>query len=168
MSEASESLVIGTIDPDYIRLIRDMMAANDTPHRSLAEKTGISKSRLGRILHKNPRKRLHMTVEELEGILSALGTNILKAFLRTEALQGLDPSDHARYGSVINLVGEIVENLGRELINTLEEMGGLDGTEPQPHWVGILRKGWIEDISKAVAFVMGRRTVISERDELWR
>lgn len=168
MSETSDSQSIGTIDPAYVRLIRDLMAAHDTPHRSLAEKTGISKSRLGRILHKNPRKRLHMTVEELEGILSALGTNILKAFLRTEALQGLDPSDHARYGSVINLVGEIVENLGRELINTLEEMGGLDGTEPQPHWVGILRKGWIEDISKAVAFVMGRRTVISERDELWR
>lgn len=168
MSEASESLAISTIDPDYICLIRDMMAASATPHRSLSEKTGISKSRLGRILHRNPKKRLRMTVDELEGILSALGTNILKAFLRTEALRDLDPSDHARYESVIDLVGEIVKDLGQELVKTLEEMGGLDGTEPQPHWVGILRKGWIEDISKAVAFVMGRRTVISARDELWR
>lgn len=168
MSQASESRADGTIGPQYIRLILEMMAAKDTAHRSLAEETGINKSRLGRILHKNPKKRLRMTVEELEGILSALGTNILKAFLRTDALQGLDPSDHARYDSVINLVGDIVENLGPELIKTLEEMEGLDGTEPQPHWAGILRKGWIEDISKAVAFVMGRRTVISERDDLWR
>ncbi|WP_146163440.1 hypothetical protein [Sphingomonas fennica] len=44
----------------------------------------------------------------------------------------------------------------------------IDGTEPQPHWVGVLRNSWIEDIAKAVAFVMGRRTVITQRDELWR
>ena len=168
MSEASESPSIGTLDPDYIRLIRDLMTAHDTRHRSLAEKTGISKSRLGRILHQSPQKRLSMTVDELEAILHALGTNILKAFLRTEALRDLDPSDHARYESVLNLVGDIVKDLGQELVKTLENMNGIDGTEPQPHWVGILRNGWIEDIAKAVAFVMGRRTVITQRDELWR
>ncbi|MDF0546038.1 helix-turn-helix transcriptional regulator [Sphingobium sp. H39-3-25] len=168
MSEASESQSIGTIDPDYIRLIRDLMAAHDTPHRSLAEKTGISKSRLGRILHQSSQKRLSMTVDELEAILQALGTNILKAFMRTEALRDLDPSDQARYDSVINLVGDIVKDLGKELVRTLETMNGLDGTEARPEWAAILRNGWIEDIAKAVAFVMGRRTVITQRDELWR
>ena len=168
MSETSNSPPVGSSEPDYIRLIRGLMVANDTPHRSLANMTGISKSRLGRILHQSPQKRLSMTVDELEAILHALGTNVLKAFLRTEALRDLDPSDHARYESVLNLVGDIVKDLGQELVKTLENMNGIDGTEPQPHWVGVLRNSWIEDIAKAVAFVMGRRTVITQRDELWR
>lgn len=152
----------------HIQIILEMMADQATTQRSLARKSGISKTRLGLLLHRNPERRRQMTVDEFESILRALGTNIVEALIRAEALKGLEPSDRERYENIVTLVCEIVLGLGRKLIEELERIGGIDGTEVRKEWAGIFQKGIIEDVSKAVARMLERRTQIAERDDLWR
>src|SRR3546814_4213897 len=75
------------------------MAVRDTAQRRLAHMTGISKSRLGLLLHSDPDKRSVMTLPELEKILHALGTNILQAYICIETFKGLELPDRERYRS---------------------------------------------------------------------
>src|SRR3546814_6005921 len=75
------------------------MAVRDTAQRRLAHMTGISKSRLGLLLHSDPDKRSVMTLPELEKILHALGTNILQAYICIETFKGLELTDRERYRS---------------------------------------------------------------------
>src|SRR3546814_16038639 len=62
-----------------------MMDRKDIPQRKLAALTGISKTRLGLLLHSDPTKRSPMTVDELQIILHALGTDIVAAYVRIKA-----------------------------------------------------------------------------------
>src|SRR3546814_12174600 len=78
---------------DYIPLILESMAAQETAQRALAQKTGINKTRLGLLLHRDPAKRSVITQPELEKILHALGMNILQAYTCLETFQGLDLLD---------------------------------------------------------------------------
>ena len=153
---------------NYIEVIHNLMADKDTAQRSLAKKAGISKTRLALLLHKNPEKRSRLTVEELDRILHALGTNIVDALMRADALQGLDPSDRERYQSVVDFVCEFVVGLGKKIIEALDGIDGVDGSEVRKEWAIVLQKGIVEDISKAVAKMMERRALIAERDDLWR
>lgn len=175
MSSLAMSGVAGSDAPtvhgggrDYIGIILDLMAEKDTAQRSLAQKTGISKTRIALLLHRNPKKRSRMTVDEFDSIFRALGTNIVAALMRAEALRALDPSDRARYDGVVALVCDMAMGLGQKLVDALEEIGGLDGSEVRKEWATVLQKGVIEDVSKAVAKIMERRALIAERDELWR
>src|SRR3546814_3601145 len=80
------------------------MAVRDTAQRRLAHMTGISKSRLGLLLHSDPDKRSVMTLPELEKILHALGTNILQAYICIETFKGLELPDRERYATVISML----------------------------------------------------------------
>lgn len=158
----------GRCREDYIQIILEMMSEKDTHQRSLAHKAGISKTRLALLLHRNPKKRSRMTVDELERILHALGTNIIAALMRADALRDLDPGDRARYENVVSFVCDLVLGLGRKLIDALEELGGIDGTEVRKEWAPVLQKAMIEDVSKGVAKMMERRALIAQRDDIWR
>jgi hypothetical protein len=62
---------------DYVPLILRAMACKKATQRKLAHLTGISKSRLGVLLHSKPEKRVTMTLPEFETILHALGMNLV-------------------------------------------------------------------------------------------
>lgn len=63
---------------DYVPLILRAMACKKATQRKLAHLTGISKSRLGVLLHSKPEKRVTMTLPEFETILHALGMNLAR------------------------------------------------------------------------------------------
>src|SRR3546814_11804526 len=89
---------------DYIPLILESMAAQETAQRALAQKTGINKTRLGLLLHRDPAKRSVITQPELEKILHSLGTTILQPSPCLETIQGLAPLDRLRYSPNIPLL----------------------------------------------------------------
>src|SRR3546814_16430881 len=100
------------------------MAVRDTAQRRLAHMTGISKSRLGLLLHSDPDKRSVMTLPELEKILHALGTNILQAYICIETFKGLELPDRERYATVISMLCEMFAGLPRKIIQALAYFTG--------------------------------------------
>lgn len=75
---------------DYVPLILRAMACKKATQRKLAHLTGISKSRLGVLLHSKPEKRVTMTLPEFETILHALGMNLVHAYVCLKTFKGLD------------------------------------------------------------------------------
>lgn len=150
---------------DYIPLIRQMMAEKGTAQRWLAGKTGISKTRLGLLLHSDPKKRSPMTVAELETILHGLDMDIVQAFVRLKAFEGLEILQRERYATLILMLCEVFVGLPRKVIEILEELEGIDGSEVRKEWAGIVQKGVVKQLTEEVGRVLKRRSMIAERDE---
>src|SRR3546814_11814888 len=110
---------------DYIPLILESMAAQETAQRALAQKTGINKTRLGLLLHRDPAKRSVITQPELEKILHALGTNILQAYTCLETFQGLDLLDRQRYSTIIAMLCDMFADLPPKTIQAHDENHGI-------------------------------------------
>src|SRR3546814_2231997 len=70
-----------------------------------------------------------MTLPELEKILHALGTNILQAYICIETFKGLELPDRERYATVISMLCEMFAGLPRKIIEALDEINGIDGSE---------------------------------------
>ncbi|WP_164847494.1 helix-turn-helix domain-containing protein [Sphingobium algorifonticola] len=158
----------GMAGRDYVPLILEMMAEKSSAQRALAQRTGISKTRLALLLHRDPAKRSRMTLNEFERILNALGTDIVRALLREEIFRDLEALHRERYEGVAELICEFMFGLGRRLIDALEEIGGIDGSEVRKEWASILQGGFTKQVTNAVSDVVRRRSLIAERDDLWR
>jgi len=150
---------------DYIPLILQAMAAQHTAQRTLAHKTGISKSRLGVLLHSDPVKRSAITLPELEKILDALGTNILQAYVCLETFQGLETPDKERYATVVAMLCEMFAGLPRKIIETLDEINGIDGSEVKRDWGAPLQKAVVKRVAEEVIKIRERRARLADGDE---
>jgi hypothetical protein len=150
---------------DYVPLILRTMAETATAQRKLAGKTGISKSRLGVLLHRDPAKRANMTVREFETILRALDTNMVQAFIRLETGEQAEPGSVERYATLIVMLCECFTSLPGKLIKVLEELDGLDGSEVRKEWASPLQKAVIKKVAEEVVAVTQRRARLSQGDE---
>ena len=150
---------------DYVPLIRQMMADKGIAQRQLARETGVSKTRLGLLLHSDPKKRSPMPVAELETILHALDMDIVQAFVRLKAFEGLEILQRERYATLILMLCEVFVGLPRKVIEVLEELEGIDGSEVRKEWAGIVQKGVVKQLTEEVGRVLKRRSMIAERDD---
>jgi len=150
------------MDRYYVSVIHGLMTSNSLGYRKLALLTGISKSRLSNLLHRNPDKRASMTLNELEKILAALDINILQAIIRAETFQGDTFIDETRYTSVITMLSEMFKGLPLLLVTALEELDGIDGTEVRKEWAGPLQAAVVNRLVKEVSSVMARRASFAE------
>lgn len=153
------------LERDYIPLILQTMAARDTAQRKLALLTGINKSRLGLLLHSDPSKRSIMTQPELEKILRALGTNILQAYICIETFKGFEPPEKDRYATVIAMLCEMFVGLPRKIIEALDEINGIDGSEVKRDWGAPLQKAVVKRVAEEVVKIRERRARITDGDE---
>lgn len=71
----------------YIALIQRAMQAKDISLRSLSMRAGISKSRLGRILHSNCAERASITLSEFRVLLEALEIDLIQAIIKVESIR---------------------------------------------------------------------------------
>lgn len=150
---------------DYVPLILRTMAETDTAQRKLAGKTGISKSRLGVLLHRDPAKRAQMTVSEFETILHALGTNIVQAFIHLETFPYAELISDARHATLIEMLCEFFVSLPKKLIEVLDALDGLDGSEVRKEWAPLLQKAVIKRVADEVLAVTERRARLAQSDE---
>lgn len=150
---------------DYVPLILQTMAESDMAQRKLSAKTGISKTRLGVLLHRDPAKRSPMTLDEFQTILHALNTNIVQAFVRLETYREVDllPQDH--HGTVIAMICDAFVSLPKKLIEVLDAFEGLDGSEVRKEWGPALQKAVIKRVAEEVAAVNERRARLAQSDD---
>lgn len=160
-------LVIGddAIRRDYIPLILETMAETDVTHRKLACKTGISKTRLGVLLHSNPAKRSAMTLDEFQIILHALDTNIVQIFIRVETYREAECLTREQHNTLIAMLCDVFVSLPRKLIDVLDSVDGLDGSEVRREWGPPLQKAIAKRLAEEVLAVNERRARLAQSDD---
>ncbi|HEX7855099.1 MAG TPA: XRE family transcriptional regulator [Sphingobium sp.] len=151
---------------DIIPLILAAMSENDIGQRKLALKTGISKSRLGLLLHSKPDKRGTMSLCEFKRILDALDINIVQAVIAIDACIDASFFQDQRFATSIAMMAELFRGLPAMLMAALDEIEGMDGTEVRKEWAGPLRQALVDKLVKEVSAVMTRRAELSEVSRL--
>src|SRR3546814_15196377 len=91
-----------------------------------------------------------MTLPELEKILHALGTNILQAYICIETFKGLELPDRERYATVISMLCEMFAGLPRKIIEALDEINGIDGSEVKRDWGAPPQKAVVRRVDEEV------------------
>ncbi|WP_337847836.1 XRE family transcriptional regulator [Sphingomonas sp.] len=142
------------------------MAAKDTAQRKLALKTGIGKTRLALLLHSNPAKRIPMTLREFQTILSALDISIIQAIIQVETFHGMELLQEERYATLIAMLCEVFRGLPRKVIDALEELEGIDGSEVRKNWAEPLQKAVVKRLITEVLAIIDRRERFAQREDL--
>lgn len=151
---------------DYIPLILNAMSGQNIGQRKLALKAGISKSRLGLLLHGDPKKRAAMSLSEFQKILDALDINIVQAVIAVETYRDQKLFHDERFATSIAMLTEVFRGLPAMLVAALDEIEGMDGTEVRREWAGPLRQAVVEKLVKEVTAVMARRETLSQMSAL--
>lgn len=147
---------------DYIPLILDAMSDGNIGQRKLALMAGLSKSRLGLLLHSDPAKRARMTLCEFRQILNALNINIIQAVITVETYGDPELFHDERFATSIAMLTDLFKDLPAMLVAALDEIEGMDGTEVRKEWAGPLRQAVVEKLVKEVTAVMARRDSLSQ------
>src|SRR3546814_11463940 len=115
-----------------------MMDRKDIPQRKLAALTGISKTRPGLLLHSDPTKRSPMTVDELQIILHALGTDIVAAYVRIQASGTLPTPLIERHDVLFTMICDTIVDLPEGLIvlpiSEERSVGNVYGSMCEARW----------------------------------
>ncbi|WP_298674330.1 XRE family transcriptional regulator [uncultured Sphingomonas sp.] len=147
---------------DFVPLILEAMSERNIGQRKLALKTGISKTRLGLLLHSDPGKRAAMFLGEFQQILGALDINVVQAMIAVETYRDPKLFLDERFQTSIAMLTELFKGLPSMLVAALDEIEGLDGTEVRKEWAGPLRQAVIEKLVREVGAVMARRTHLAQ------
>jgi transcriptional regulator with XRE-family HTH domain len=147
---------------DFIPLIRRAMDDRGIRLRELGLRTGMSKSRLGLLLHGNAAKRPVMDMREFQCILGALGIDLIQAIICVETLREDEFLHSARYATLIPMLCEMFRQLPADLISALEKIEGFDGTEIRREWADGLRRAVIKRIVLEASKVASRRSEQSD------
>lgn len=142
------------------------MSGQNVGQRKLALKTGISKTRLGLLLHSDPGKRAAMYLYEFQQILDALDINIAQAIIAVETYQDPSVFRDVRFQTSLAMLAELFKGLPSMLVAALDEIEGMDGTEVRKEWAGPLRQAVIEKLVKEVSAVMARRAHLTQVSSL--
>jgi len=146
----------------YASLIRRTMAEKQIGHRKLALVTGISKTRLGCLLHGNPAKRGAISLDEFKRILRGLDISIVRAFITVESDGDPTLFHDRRFATTVAMLTELFQGLPATLLAALDQIEGIDGTEVRKEWAGPLRQAVVEKLVKEVSAVMARRETLSQ------
>lgn len=147
---------------DFIPLILEAMSEQNVGQRKLALKTGISKTRLGLLLHSDPAKRAAMYLGEFQQTLGALDINVVQAMIAVETYRDPKLFLDERFQTSIAMLTELFKGLPSMLVAALDEIEGMDGTEVRKEWAGPLRQAVIEKLVKEVGAVMARRAHLAQ------
>lgn len=151
---------------DYIPLIQRTMTERGLHIRELALKTGISKSRLGLLLHRNAAKRPNISLVEFQKILNALDISLMQAIISVETAIAETAVHDERFATLLSMLSELFSGLPSRLIQALDDIEGIDGTEIRREWAVPLKEAMVEKLVKEVLSIMARRAVITETSRL--
>lgn len=154
-----------TTGRSYVALILHIMAHRQIGQRTLAAKTGISKTRLGVLLHRDPAKRGSMGVNELESLLCALDTDVVEAMILTETFVQISVEYDHRYVTLIVMLSDFFKSLPRKLIETLDALEGIDGSEIRKEWALPLQRAVVKRVAAEVKAVTERRARLAQGED---
>lgn len=139
-------------------LILRMMEDRELSLRKIAGRTGIGKTRLGLVLHRRPERRVAMTLAEFRAILNALEIDVLHAIITVETIGDDQSSAHHRHAALIAMLCRMFRGLAANVIDALEEVEGIDGSEVRTEWAEPLRGAVVKRLVHEISQVARRRS----------
>jgi hypothetical protein len=162
LPEAGEECVPleATSHHGYVPLIRDGMRNLGLTNRKLATRTGIGRRRINTLLAAEQAQlpgNDSITLAELKSILHALEIDFLQAVVRVELVRDLELLLDNRLSSAISMVGELCKELPAILLESLQKIDGLDGTEIRLEWAETLINFIVSKVTLGVTQTIVRR-----------
>lgn len=151
---------------DYVPLMLQAMREHDIGLRALSLKTGIYKSRLGNLLHRDPVKRSSMTLGEFQRILAALDMDLIEAAVTVEIMRVIDRGDLARHRRLVAMLCAMFRELPLHALQALDQVDGVDGTEARVEWAPVLQRAVVKRVVLEIDRVVSRRALLSDFDLL--
>lgn len=71
-----------------------------------------------------------------------------------------------RFATLLAMLSELFSGLPSMLIQALDEIEGIDGTEIRREWAAPLKEAVVEKLVKEVTKIMARRAVLSETSRI--
>lgn len=147
---------------DYVPLMLQAMRERGIGLRSLSLQTGIHKSRLGLLLHREPAKRSVMALGEFQRILAALDLDVIEAAVTIEIMRVVDHDDLTRHRRLIAMLCTMFRELPLHVVQALQEVDGVDGTEARVEWAPVLQQAVIRRVVQEIAAVVTRRAALGD------
>jgi hypothetical protein len=149
----------------YVTLIHQQMDVRRIGLRGLAATTHVGLSRLGRILHRDPAKRLQMTLLEQQAILHALDLDLIEATIAIEIFHHLDWVHDDRFAKLSSMLSMMIRGLPQIVIDALRDFDTMDGSEIRPEWGLLFQKGVTNKLVLEVGRILERRALLAERSD---
>lgn len=148
----------------YIELIRRTKDYKGESLRTLAERTGIGKSRLGLLLHQNPTRRPEMGLTELKILFNALEIDTFAAVICIEAFGDSRVLDKSNYRSVIALLCVVFRCLPVELVEAMDSVDHIEGSDVRPEWAIGLQRAVVRRIIREIRKIAAAKHVDWDKD----
>ena len=100
--------------------------ANGTSKRRVALQTGISRSRLGKVLHNSAEKRCPIKLDEIAQLLRALGISHMEAKLAAEQFEKSSQCKAEAVTNVASMLTAVFEGLPEQLADIIAHIDGLE------------------------------------------
>src|SRR3546814_15879457 len=82
-----------------------------------------------------------------------------------EAFQGLDLRGRQRYATIIAMLCDRFADLPRKIIEALDEINGIDGSEVKRGWGAPLQRAVVKKVAEEVVKIRERRARITDGDD---
>ena len=111
-----------------VEFILARIEAGESSKRQVAVKAGISRSRMGEILHTCPEKRSPMRLDEIAAILDAIGTSQLEATIAAELMEKATNTNTnvQAVSAIASMLSELLQGLPEQLADIIEHIDGLE------------------------------------------
>jgi len=148
----------------YVDLVLRIMRIQRVSLRTLASLTGIGKSRLGLLLHRDPARRPSITFDELKALFVALEIDVFEAVICVEAFDDIDVLDSPRHRAVIALLRVVFRYLPVELIAALEDLDHIDDSDVRPEWAAGLQRAVVRRLVNEITRIAAERAIGWDRE----
>lgn len=126
--------------------------------RALSSACGINKSRLGRILHRNPVARATPQLTEIHRIFRALEISLIEASVNVEARLCEQPE----HRSLFKLLARFYADLPGSVMRGIKEIKGVDAFFFKEEWSDGLTAGVSKKIVDIALWTLARRDSLRE------
>lgn len=148
----------------YVDLFRDLMTAEKITIRTLSLKTGLSKSRVGLLLHPDIEQRPEMFLHEFHRLLSAFDLDEMEAIVLVNTYQNMGLARNARFRGLLSLLALVFTELPPTLLRRIELITGFDGSEVRRSWKDHIMNLVCDKLSEGVCELITRRESLFDYD----
>lgn len=114
-----------------VDVILDRLESRRISVRMVSAQTGIKKSRASNILHRDPRKRHPMRIDEKAAILQVVGLTYIEAALAAD-IMATPEREQSGQGSIATMLDQLLEGLPSDIAELVEHIDGVDYSDVRP------------------------------------
>ena len=95
-----------------------------------------------------------------------MGISIIQAIISVESQIDPDMLYDERFTTLLLMLSELFSGLPSRLIQALDEIEGIDGTEIRREWATPLKEAVVEKLVKEVTRILARRAELTETSRI--